>query len=216
MTKPSTPPREEWSEAAPTLLKHDSATVKKVRQLVEVPVPRLTLCVRTNGEERTIEHVGEVCRVGSHHANDVVLHDRTVSRFHCRLVHDGSRWRVTDCGSSNGTKLDGVTVRDAEFDAQATLSLGDTTVTVRVLEDGEVLLPNPPSFGSILGSSVTMKKLFALLEKVAASESNLLVNGESGTGKELVASEIVQRGRRQDKPFVVVDCGALSPTLVES
>ena len=44
----------------------------------------------------------------------------------------------------------------------------------------------------------------------------MLIEGESGTGKELVANEIVQRSPRTDKPFVVVDCGAISPNLVES
>ena len=44
----------------------------------------------------------------------------------------------------------------------------------------------------------------------------MLIEGESGTGKELVATEIIQRSARADKPFVVVDCGAISPSLVES
>jgi len=61
-----------------------------------------------------------------------------------------------------------------------------------------------------------MRKLFALLEKVAASDINCFIYGENGTGKELVATEIVQRGPRATKPFVVVDCGAISPNLVES
>jgi transcriptional regulator with GAF, ATPase, and Fis domain len=50
---------------------------------------------------------------------------------------------------------------------------------------------------------------------VAASDINVLLGGESGTGKELVAAEIVQRGPRADQPFVIVDCGAISPNLVE-
>jgi DNA-binding NtrC family response regulator len=61
-----------------------------------------------------------------------------------------------------------------------------------------------------------MRKLFGLLQKVAPSDINVLIQGESGTGKELVANEIVQRGPRADKSFVVVDCGAISPNLVES
>jgi len=61
-----------------------------------------------------------------------------------------------------------------------------------------------------------MRKLFAFLAKVAASEINVLIEGESGTGKELVAAEIVQRGPRAERPFVIVDCGAISPNLVES
>ncbi len=61
-----------------------------------------------------------------------------------------------------------------------------------------------------------MQRLFAVLERVAASEIDVLVHGESGTGKELVATELVQRGSRADGPVVVVDCGSISPSLVES
>ena len=211
----SAPPEGEWSDAAPTVLKRDSA-VLEVRRLEEVAVPRLTLIVKNAEGEAKVEHTGEACRIGSHSSNDVVIKDRTVSRFHCRLVHDGNTWSVTDCGSSNGTRLDDVKVRDAEIGAQGKLTLGDSTVLVSVLENQEVLLPNAPSFGSLLGTSVAMKKLYVLLEKIAASESTVLICGESGTGKELVAGELVQRGSRADKPLVVVDCGALVPSLVES
>jgi DNA-binding NtrC family response regulator len=58
--------------------------------------------------------------------------------------------------------------------------------------------------------------MFAVLERVAASEIDVLIHGESGTGKELVATELVQRSARADGPVVVVDCGSISPNLVES
>jgi DNA-binding NtrC family response regulator len=61
-----------------------------------------------------------------------------------------------------------------------------------------------------------MRKLFGLLDKVSGSDANVLIEGESGTGKELVASEIVRRGARARKPFVVVDCGSISSNLIES
>jgi DNA-binding NtrC family response regulator len=61
-----------------------------------------------------------------------------------------------------------------------------------------------------------MQEVFAFIEKVAASDIPVLIEGESGTGKELVALEIVERGARATAPFVVVDCSAIAPTLVES
>ena len=211
------PPSEgEWTdEAVPTLLKRD-ADVLEARRQQEVALPRVTLVVTNADGEARVTHDGDVCRVGSHSSNDVVVKDRTVSRFHCRLIRDGAMWRVTDQGSSNGTRLDGVLVRDALFATHAKLTLGDTTIEVRTEDDRAVLLPSAPSFGSLLGASVAMKKLFVQLEKVAASEADVLIFGESGTGKELVAGEIAQRGPRADKPLVVVDCGALAPNLVES
>ena len=134
------------------------------------------------------------------------------------MREDGG-WRVRDTGSLNGTKLDGVRIRDADLPPEgALLALGDS-------RRPRARRPPPSArrssrccrrFGALTGTSMAMRKLFAMLEKVAQSDINVLIEGESGTGKELVATEIVQRGPRADKPFVIVDCGAISPNLVES
>ena len=71
-------------------------------------------------------------------------------------------------------------------------------------------------FGAIVGQSAAMQRFFAVLERVAASDIDVLIHGESGTGKELVATELVQRSSRAEGPVVVVDCGSISPNLVES
>jgi transcriptional regulator with GAF, ATPase, and Fis domain len=64
--------------------------------------------------------------------------------------------------------------------------------------------------------SLPMRRLFELIKRVARSGSDILIEGESGTGKELIATEIVRFGGRADKPLVIVDCGAVSPQLIES
>jgi DNA-binding NtrC family response regulator len=202
----------------PTVLKLDSA-VHRVRAATVDLLPRLSIEVKREGHhaERTLIFQGEVCRIGTHSSNDLVLRDPAVSRFHCKLTRDGAIWRVQDSGSLNGITLDGVRVRDAELAAESTITLADSVLRVRAVEGTDaVSLPNTQSFGSLIGTSVAMRKLFAVLEKVAASDINVLVEGESGTGKELVAAEIFQRGPRSERPFVIVDCGAISPNLVES
>jgi DNA-binding NtrC family response regulator len=202
----------------PTVVKRDSTSLRAVRSLVDVR-PRLTIDVKREGDhgERSFVHQGEVCRIGTHSSNDLVVQDPAVSRFHCRLTRDGSAWRLQDSGSLNGTRLDGVKVRDAEIASEGTVSIGDTVLHVRAAEGtDEISLPDVQSFGSLIGASVAMRKLFAYLEKIAGSEINVLIEGESGTGKELVAAEIVMRGPRAERPFVIVDCGAISPNLVES
>jgi two-component system response regulator PilR (NtrC family) len=68
----------------------------------------------------------------------------------------------------------------------------------------------------VIGKNGGIEKIYQLIQKVAASSTNVLISGESGTGKELVARAIHLNGPRQDKPFVAVNCGAIPETLIES
>jgi DNA-binding NtrC family response regulator len=118
----------------------------------------------------------------------------------------------------NGTFVNGVRVRDADLPArECRIGLGDSVVLVRMLASAALVeVPAEPSFGDLCGSSLVMRQLFGMLARVAVSDATVLLEGESGTGKELVASEIVRRGPRAERPFAIIDCSALSPTLMES
>lgn len=72
------------------------------------------------------------------------------------------------------------------------------------------------AFGEILGQSPAMRSLFDHLTQVAASDAAVLITGESGTGKELVARSIHSKSRRANKPYVAINCAALTETLLES
>jgi two-component system response regulator PilR (NtrC family) len=72
------------------------------------------------------------------------------------------------------------------------------------------------TFGDIVGRSERMTEVIALCRRAAQIPTSLLVTGESGTGKELVARAIHHEGSRASRPFVVVDCGAIPETLIES
>ena len=69
---------------------------------------------------------------------------------------------------------------------------------------------------SMVGESKEMKAVYNIIEKVADIRCHVIIEGESGTGKELAARAIHEQGAYSDKPFVVIDCGALSDTLLES
>ncbi len=71
-------------------------------------------------------------------------------------------------------------------------------------------------FDNLIGDSPPMQRVFELIEKVADSESTVLILGDSGTGKELVAKTLHVNSRRCDKPFVTVNCGAIPEELLES
>jgi DNA-binding NtrC family response regulator len=72
------------------------------------------------------------------------------------------------------------------------------------------------SFSEIIGTSEALQSVFRLVEKVANTNTNILIQGESGTGKELVARAIHHNSPRTDRPFVAINCGALPETLLES
>jgi len=71
-------------------------------------------------------------------------------------------------------------------------------------------------FSSIVGQSEVLKKVFRLVEKVAGTDSTVMVHGESGTGKELIARAIHQLSPRGDKPLIPVNCGAIPEELLEA
>lgn len=71
-------------------------------------------------------------------------------------------------------------------------------------------------FGEIIGKSSAITEVFALINKVAKTDANILILGENGTGKELIARAIHQRSLRKDNSFVSVDMGAITETLFES
>ena len=71
-------------------------------------------------------------------------------------------------------------------------------------------------FDRIIGSSPGMLAIYKRIEQIASTKTNVLISGESGTGKELIALAIHENSDRKDKPFVVVNCGGIPDTLIES
>ena len=71
-------------------------------------------------------------------------------------------------------------------------------------------------FGSIIGKSKAMQKVYELILRAAGTSANVIIYGESGTGKELVAKAIHEMGDRAEQPFVAVNCGAIPAGLMES
>jgi two-component system, NtrC family, response regulator PilR len=91
---------------------------------------------------------------------------------------------------------------------------------VRTLEhEKEILddeLKRTLHFGKIVGKSPSMRNIYNLIKQVARTKTNILITGESGTGKELIAKAIHEESARNDQPFVVVNCGGIPETLMES
>jgi two-component system, NtrC family, response regulator GlrR len=157
------------------------------------------------------------CTIGSVTGNSVVLDDPTVSRFHCELTGVGAGVRVRDLESKNGCSLDGMQIGDAVARHGSLLRLGRTVLRIERLHAIEQRpLSTAASFGALVGSSVAMRAAYALLERAAREQVTILLQGETGTGKELAARAIHAASPRFAGPFVVVDCGSIPASLLES
>ncbi len=156
-------------------------------------------------------------RVGSGESSDLIIEDPTVSRLHCEVHVRPDAIAVRDCGSTNGVSVDGVRFREAEVPVGSVVRIGDSAFRIEGGEDS-ILVPvsDRDSFGELVGSSLEMRRVYAALERIAVTDSTLLVTGETGTGKDVVARSLHAASRRSGGPFVPVDCGAIPEHLVES
>jgi DNA-binding NtrC family response regulator len=98
-----------------------------------------------------------------------------------------------------------------------TVRAGGSELRFSVLED-EVDIPATSSdgYGPLVGSSIPMRELYAVIERAAPTDVTVLIEGETGTGKELVARALHEQSSRAGGPFVVLDCGAVPASLLES
>jgi len=155
--------------------------------------------------------------VGSDPSCELILRDPRVSRRHLELRAEDGRFLLSDLGSKNGTIFQGAAIGQATVDAGATLRLGNSYLRI---QPAPYNLALPPSerrrLGELVGESLAMRELFAVLERAAQSDVTVLLEGETGTGKELSARAIHEQGERRSGPFVALDCGALPEGLVES
>jgi len=159
----------------------------------------------------------ERCAIGSHASNDLVIEDTTVSRFHCELAISGNAVRMRDLDSRNGTYAGGIRITDALVPGGTVLALGNSTIRISV-DDSlmELDASERSAFGDVVGESPLMREVFSVLERIAASDTTVLIEGETGTGKEGVAEAIHEHSARATGPFVVVDCSAIPENLLES
>jgi len=214
------PDSENGEDAPPPVERdaHATATYGVSRPNLVPDVRRFRLRVVDGpGAGQTFESTGERTSIGSHPLNDVLLDERTVSRFHCELVVDEKGVWARDLGSRNGTDLDGVLIKEAAVKNGSLLKLGRMQLRFEFSgEKTKLQLSEQPRFGSLVGSSVAARMSFALMERAAASDVTVLLEGETGTGKSQAAESIHRQSARRDHSFLVVDCGALPPNLLES
>jgi DNA-binding NtrC family response regulator len=107
-----------------------------------------------------------------------------------------------------GFELEELRTRAANLLKLATLEVENDALRRRLATEGQ--------FGQMIGHSAAMRQAFEMADRVAATDSTVLILGESGTGKDLLAQEIHARSQRNGRAYVAVNCAALPETLIES
>ena len=178
------------------------------------PSPRLTWKDGAGPHEVELR---EQVTAGSAPGSQLVIADRSVSRVHAELTPKQDGLWVRDVGSRNSTYVAGVKVIEARVPNGATLRMGTTEIKVTYgAPQPPAELWNEKSFGTLLGRTAVMRELFAQMGKMAQTTASILITGETGTGKEVLARALHDASPRAATPFVVVDCAALPPDLLES
>ncbi len=157
--------------------------------------------------------LGRTLLVGRSREVDVCIEHGEVSRRHL-LLRTGPPLRVEDLGSSNGTTVrsNRLSPREAVEISSGDLVRIGSLVLLFQLDEARPERENSASSTH----SPAMGKLYELVDRVAPARINVLIHGETGVGKEVVTEAIHARSSRADKPFVKLNCGGFSETLLES
>jgi len=173
--------------------------------------------VRGGDAPASVESNGLELTVGTAEGNDLRLTDPAVSRHHCVLAVTSRGVELRDLDSTNGTTLGGFRISSGFVGQGALIGIGETVLRVDLLaEPLQSQVSREDRFGPVLGRSMAMRRVFAIATQVAPSEATVLIEGETGTGKGLLAEALHQQSRRAKGPFIVIDCAAMPPQLMES
>jgi DNA-binding NtrC family response regulator len=156
--------------------------------------------------------------IGSAANCDIVLQDTFVSKYHAEFRLSDFGFHVLDLDSTNGTFVKESKIKECYVKENASVALGNSSIMICFDEESQTpVSPFPENnFCGIYGQSMAMRLLFDRIHKVASTDMTVLIQGETGTGKEMVARSIHDLSKRSNKPYVVINCGAISASLIES
>jgi len=180
---------------------------------------RLTVIRGPNAGEvyRVDEGAVSPTLVGTSAACAIRLRDPGISRRHASVDVQQGRLRLRDLESANGTFVHGVRIVEALLGGSEDIQFAASALHVEAESASEPAPISPEtSFGPVVGASLAMRRLYPFCERLALSDVPLVIEGETGTGKEVMAEALHAASPRSGGPFVVFDCAAAPPSLIES
>jgi two-component system nitrogen regulation response regulator GlnG len=192
----------------------DTATLDGPRRAPR-PLKLVVVAGPDRGKELAVERGTYV--VGKAPSCALMLSDRGVSRAHLELEVLGDGVRARDLGSKNGSFYARSRFTEVTLGVGAVVTLGESQLQICASDEAEALPPSAATrFGGLIGRSLAMRRVFTLLERVAATDTPVLIEGETGTGKEVCAEAIHRHSARAPHPFVVCDLAGVARSLIES
>ena len=188
------------------------------------------LVVESEGNAGRWTEIGEApLVVGSGPDCDVRLDDPHVSHHHAALSRGPNGIVLRDLDSSNGTRVANIAIKEAVLSSGAEIVVGTTRLRfelggesgkpARLMREpvgDDELRDVPGRFGGAVGPGVAMRRVFALLARIAPTDLTITLIGETGTGKDVLARAIHEASPRKEAAFTVFDCTAVPPSLIES
>ncbi|MFN0206381.1 MAG: sigma 54-interacting transcriptional regulator [Planctomycetota bacterium] len=158
---------------------------------------------------------------------DIILLDGAASRRHARIEARGPDYYITDLGSTNGSFVNGVRIRESRLDDNDEIACGGVRIRFRAPTPGATFVVGAPAAKlksgaaaaaapAPLGRTRVFLECRALAERAAVSDLPVLLRGETGTGKEVFAHYIHSRSQRGGGPFVALHASAIPAALFES
>ncbi|MBI1910191.1 MAG: sigma 54-interacting transcriptional regulator [Deltaproteobacteria bacterium] len=168
------------------------------------------------GKDKKID-LNKPVKIGKKEDNDLVIDDKTVSRNHFEILQADDRFLLRDLESTNGTTINDIRVKEAYLSPGDIIRIGNTKIEFVAFDEKIQMEPSKKeAFGELTGQSRKMRQIFGILEKIAPTNTTVIIEGETGTGKEVVARAIHEQSTRKNKSFVVFDCSAVAENLIES
>jgi DNA-binding NtrC family response regulator len=189
----------------------------------EITVPQQTHVLPLRGGR--IELVGERGsipvdmnrrHIGRSQRCELVLDDPTVSNVHAEVQATPRGVRLVDLNSRNGTFIDEASIVEAYLTGLCHFYCGEKHLCFIPEPVQNVEIKAPSRFGGLLGTTQEMIELFAKVQRFAPTAMPILIQGETGTGKEWLARAIHEASPGRNKPFLAINCAAISESLLEA